>query len=68
MDQRKLAAITFTDMVGYSGLSQRDDKLALELLEEHRHRRSGREHRWASEKEDKNNSQPREPEHQRSFI
>ena len=26
----------FTDMVGYSALSQRDDKLALELLEEHR--------------------------------
>src|SRR5262249_52752819 len=26
----------FTDMVGYSTLSQRDDKLALELLEEHR--------------------------------
>jgi len=25
----------FTDMVGYSALSQRDDKLALELLEEH---------------------------------
>src|ERR1051325_6934779 len=33
---RKLAAIMFTDMVGYSALSQRDDKLALELLEEHR--------------------------------
>jgi len=26
----------FTDMVGYSALSQRDDKLALQLLEEHR--------------------------------
>src|ERR1700757_3682885 len=26
----------FTDMVGYSALAQRDDKLALELLEEHR--------------------------------
>src|SRR6266576_2725750 len=26
----------FTDMVGYSALSQRDSKLALELLEEHR--------------------------------
>lgn len=26
----------FTDMVGYSALSQRDDKLALELLEQHR--------------------------------
>ena len=35
-EQRKLAAIMFTDMVGYSTLSQRDDKLALELLEEHR--------------------------------
>jgi TolB-like protein/class 3 adenylate cyclase/Tfp pilus assembly protein PilF len=34
--QRKLAAIMFTDMVGYSTLAQRDDKLALELLEEHR--------------------------------
>ena len=33
---RKLAAIMFTDMVGYSALSQRDDKLALEMLEEHR--------------------------------
>jgi TolB-like protein/class 3 adenylate cyclase/Tfp pilus assembly protein PilF len=36
VEQRKLAAITFTDMVGYSALSQRDDKLAQELLEEHR--------------------------------
>jgi adenylate cyclase len=35
-EQRTLAAIMFTDMVGYSALSQRDDKLALELLEEHR--------------------------------
>jgi len=35
-DQRKLAAIMFTDMVGYSTLAQRNDKLALELLEEHR--------------------------------
>ena len=35
-EQRKLAAIMFTDMVGYSALSQRDYKLALELLEEHR--------------------------------
>src|SRR5437868_13947348 len=33
---RKLAAIMFTDMVGYSALSQRDAKLAMELLEEHR--------------------------------
>ena len=37
VEQRKLAAIMFTDMVGYSALSQRDDRLALELLEEHRH-------------------------------
>src|SRR5437762_2145214 len=35
-EQRKHADIMFTDMVGYSALSQRDDKLALELLEEHR--------------------------------
>src|SRR5436853_2166590 len=35
-EQRRLAAIMFTCMVGYSALSQRDDKLALELLEEHR--------------------------------
>jgi TolB-like protein/class 3 adenylate cyclase/Tfp pilus assembly protein PilF len=33
---RKLAAIMFTDMVGYSALSQRNDRLAQELLEEHR--------------------------------
>ena len=35
-EQRKLAAIMFTDMVGYSALAQHDDRLALELLEEHR--------------------------------
>jgi TolB-like protein/class 3 adenylate cyclase/Flp pilus assembly protein TadD len=35
-EQRKLAAIMFTDMVGYSALSQRDEKLAQEVLEEHR--------------------------------
>src|SRR3954465_11401569 len=35
-EQRKLAAIMFTDMVGYSALAQRDDQLAVELLEEHR--------------------------------
>ncbi|PYI71164.1 MAG: hypothetical protein DMF08_09305, partial [Verrucomicrobia bacterium] len=35
-EQRKLAAIMFTDMAGYSALAQRDDRLALELLEEHR--------------------------------
>jgi len=32
-EQRKLAAIMFTDMVGYSALAQLYDKLALELLE-----------------------------------
>ena len=35
-EKRKLAAIMFTDMVGYSALAQRDEGLALELLEEHR--------------------------------
>jgi transcriptional regulator GlxA family with amidase domain len=35
-EQSKLAAIMFTDMVGYSALAQRDEALALELLEEHR--------------------------------
>jgi TolB-like protein/class 3 adenylate cyclase len=35
-EQRRLAAIMFTDMVGYSTLAQRNDRLAQELLEEHR--------------------------------
>ncbi|MFL6516428.1 MAG: FlgO family outer membrane protein [Chthoniobacterales bacterium] len=35
-EERRLAAIMFTDMVGYSALAQRDDQLALTLLEEHR--------------------------------
>jgi serine/threonine protein kinase/TolB-like protein/Flp pilus assembly protein TadD len=33
---RKLSAIMFTDMVGYSALSQKNESLAIELLEIHR--------------------------------
>ncbi|MCX7108915.1 MAG: tetratricopeptide repeat protein [Proteobacteria bacterium] len=36
LEQRQLAAIMFTDMVGFSALAQRDEALALDLLEEHR--------------------------------
>ena len=35
-ETRKLAAIMFTDIVGYSAMSQKNEKLALELLELHR--------------------------------
>jgi TolB-like protein/class 3 adenylate cyclase len=33
--ERRLAAIMFTDIVGYSSLTQRDESLAMELLERH---------------------------------
>jgi class 3 adenylate cyclase/tetratricopeptide (TPR) repeat protein len=33
---RRLAAIMFTDIVGYTSLSQKNEPLSLELLEEHR--------------------------------
>src|SRR5262249_14982366 len=36
VEHRKLAAIMFTDMVGYSALVERDEAIALQLLEEHR--------------------------------
>jgi adenylate cyclase len=35
-EQRRLAAVMFTDIVGYSSLTQRNEQLAMELLEEHR--------------------------------
>lgn len=33
--ERRLAAIMFTDMVGYASLSERSESLAMELLEGH---------------------------------
>jgi TolB-like protein/class 3 adenylate cyclase len=36
IERRRLAAIVFTDIVGYSALTQRDEALALQLLEAHR--------------------------------
>ena len=34
--QRRLAAIMFTDIVGYSAMAQANEDLSLELLQEHR--------------------------------
>ncbi len=34
-ESRRLAAIVFTDIVGYTALAQRDEKLAMQLLDKH---------------------------------
>src|SRR5690349_4619401 len=36
LPSRRLAAIMFTDLVGYSAMAQRDEALAIELLQKHR--------------------------------
>ncbi len=36
LPSRRLAAIMFTDLVGYSAMAHRDEALAIELLEQHR--------------------------------
>lgn len=36
IQSRNLAAIIFTDMVGYSSIAKRNEKLALELSDKHR--------------------------------
>jgi adenylate cyclase len=49
--QRRLAAIAFTDIVGYTSFAQRDESLALRILEEHNAlvRSVLRQHRGARE-------------------